>query len=65
MSLFNIFKGRNAGKADTSNDDLWDASLEEISLGEQIRYKIASKFSTLKSGEQTETQTLAVAPRLS
>ena len=51
MNLFKYFKGRNKDTSDGPND-IWDTSLEEIPYGEQIWYKIASKFSSLKSGER-------------
>lgn len=51
MNLFKYFKGWNKDTSDDPND-IWDTSLEEIPYGEQIRYKIASKFSSLKSGER-------------
>lgn len=49
--MFNYFKGRTPISSDEPKD-LWDTSLESIPYGEQIRYKIASKLSTKKSGER-------------
>lgn len=51
MNILNFFKGRTPKSSDISKD-LWDESLESIPYGEQIRYKIALKLSTIKSGER-------------